>query len=176
MSDIVLFIDWLYCITAFSALTLLVGRQEGLPACKKLSVGLLAWLSVWSKVQTCIWPSWCHCHSLSLASRLPSVNPALISPILPHPFFWVAFPPLFPSPHHSHHPSPLHSSTPGLKLSFSTNLSHHSQPFLLLDWLHGFLGLFTDTSEHICFYSLVFHSSCSPLSVIVPCCRLIWLM
>ena len=29
---------------------------------------MLAWLSVWSKVQTCIWPSWCHCHSLSLAS------------------------------------------------------------------------------------------------------------
>jgi len=28
----------------------------------------LAWLSVWSEVQTCIWPSWCHCHSLSLAS------------------------------------------------------------------------------------------------------------
>ena len=25
-------------------------------------------LSVWSEVQTCIWPSWCHCHSLSLAS------------------------------------------------------------------------------------------------------------
>ena len=22
----------------------------------------------WSEVQTCIWPSWCHCHSLSLAS------------------------------------------------------------------------------------------------------------
>ena len=29
---------------------------------------MLAWLSVWSKVQTCIWSSWCHCHSLSLAS------------------------------------------------------------------------------------------------------------
>ena len=29
---------------------------------------LLAWLSVWSEGQTCIWPSWCHCHSLSLAS------------------------------------------------------------------------------------------------------------
>ena len=29
---------------------------------------MLAWLSVCSKVQTCIWPSWCHCHSLSLAS------------------------------------------------------------------------------------------------------------
>ena len=53
---------------AFSALTLLVGRQEGHPACKKLSGGVLAWLSVWSKVQTCIWPSGCHCHSLSLAS------------------------------------------------------------------------------------------------------------
>ena len=48
---------------AFSALTLLVGRQEGRPAGKKL-----AWLSVWSEVQTCIWPSWCHCHSLYLAS------------------------------------------------------------------------------------------------------------
>ena len=44
-------------LLAFSALTLLVGRQEGHPACKKLSGGVLAWLSVWSKVQTCIWPS-----------------------------------------------------------------------------------------------------------------------
>ena len=52
----------------FSALTLLAGRQEGHPACKKLSGGVLAWLSVWSEVQTCIWPSCCHCHSLSLAS------------------------------------------------------------------------------------------------------------
>ena len=54
--------------TAFSALTLLVGRQEGHLACKKLSGGVLAWLSVWSKMQTCIQPSWCHCHSLSLSS------------------------------------------------------------------------------------------------------------
>ena len=53
---------------SFSALTLLVGRQEGHPACKKLSGGVLAWLSVCSEVQTCIWPSSCHCHSLSLAS------------------------------------------------------------------------------------------------------------
>jgi len=37
---------------AFSALTLLVGWQEGHPACKKLSGGLLALLSVWSEVQT----------------------------------------------------------------------------------------------------------------------------
>ena len=39
---------------AFSALTLLVGRQEGHPACKKLSGGVLVWLSVWCEVQTCI--------------------------------------------------------------------------------------------------------------------------
>jgi len=31
---------------AFSALTLLVGRQEGHPACKKLSGELMAWLSL----------------------------------------------------------------------------------------------------------------------------------
>jgi len=48
----------LFCILyAFSALTLLVGRQEGHPACKKLSGGLLTWLSAWSEVQTCISPS-----------------------------------------------------------------------------------------------------------------------
>ena len=62
------------CVLSFSALTLLVGRQEGHPACKKLSGGLrhrrprrtsaaaaaggvLAWLSVWSEMQTCIRPS-----------------------------------------------------------------------------------------------------------------------
>jgi len=44
-------------IYAFSALTLLVGRQEGHPACKKLSGEVLAWLSVRCEVQTCIWPS-----------------------------------------------------------------------------------------------------------------------
>jgi len=33
---------------AFSALTLLVGQQEGHLACKKTSGGVLAWLSVWS--------------------------------------------------------------------------------------------------------------------------------
>jgi len=36
----------------FGALTLLVGRQEGRPACRKLSGGVLAWLSLWSEVQT----------------------------------------------------------------------------------------------------------------------------
>ena len=35
-------------LNPFSALSLLVGRQEGHPACKNLSGGVLAWLSVWS--------------------------------------------------------------------------------------------------------------------------------
>ena len=33
-------------IMIISALTLLVGRQEGHPSCKKLSGGVLVWLSV----------------------------------------------------------------------------------------------------------------------------------
>jgi len=32
----------------FSAFTLLIGWQEGHPACKKLSGEVLVWLSVWS--------------------------------------------------------------------------------------------------------------------------------
>jgi len=47
----------LLCCAAFGAVTLLVGRQEGYPAYKKLSGRVLAWLFVWSEVQTCIWPS-----------------------------------------------------------------------------------------------------------------------
>ena len=45
-----------------------LGGRKGIRPVKKLSGGVLVWLSVCSKVQTCIWPSWCHCHSLSLAS------------------------------------------------------------------------------------------------------------
>jgi len=46
----------LLCLSSFTGhgLTLLVGRQEGHPACKKLSGGVLVWLSVCSEVQTCI--------------------------------------------------------------------------------------------------------------------------
>ena len=60
----------IYVCLALSALTLLVGRQEWYPSCRKLSGGVLAWLSVWSEVQTCIWPSWCHCHSVSCCSKI----------------------------------------------------------------------------------------------------------
>jgi len=43
MSAIVILVDSVW-EGRFSALTLLVGRQEGHPACKKLSGGVLAWL------------------------------------------------------------------------------------------------------------------------------------
>jgi len=42
---------------AFSASMLLAGRHEEHPACKKTEWWGAAWLSVWSEVQTCIWPS-----------------------------------------------------------------------------------------------------------------------
>ena len=58
---------------AFSALTLLVERQEeGHLACKKLSDGVLERLFVWSEVQMiCIWSSWCHCYPIiSCSSKI----------------------------------------------------------------------------------------------------------
>ena len=58
-------------VPSVSALMLLVWQWEGHPACKKLSGGKLAWLSVWGEVEICIWSSRCHCHSISLAP----VNP-----------------------------------------------------------------------------------------------------
>ena len=45
-----------------------LGGRKGIRPVKNMSGGVLAWLSVWSEMQTCIWPSWCQCHSLSLAS------------------------------------------------------------------------------------------------------------
>ena len=56
-AHITYFLPHKMAFVALSALTLLVGWQEGHPACKKQSGEVLAWLSVWSKVQTCIWPS-----------------------------------------------------------------------------------------------------------------------
>jgi len=50
---------------AFSALTLSVGGRKGIQPVQRL------WLSVWGVVQICIWPRWCHCHSLFLSP----VNP-----------------------------------------------------------------------------------------------------
>jgi len=61
-------LTWPSVLTGLQCFNAVGWRQEGHPACKNLSGGVLAWLSVWSEVQTCIWPSCCHCHSLSLAS------------------------------------------------------------------------------------------------------------
>ena len=43
---------------------------------------MLAWLSVWCEMQTCIRPCWCHYHSLSLAS----VKSRLVLPF----WYWLA--------------------------------------------------------------------------------------
>jgi len=60
------------CVIVFSALTLLVGRQEGHPACKSLSDEVLAWLPVWSEVS-----GWCYCHpNISASAKSRMVYPS----------------------------------------------------------------------------------------------------
>ena len=57
---------------------MLVWRQEGHPACKKLSGEVLAWLVICLESGADLhMPSWCHCHSLSLAP----VKSRLVLPI-----------------------------------------------------------------------------------------------
>ena len=50
-----------------------LGGRKSIRPVNKLSGGMLAWLSVWVKMQICIWPSWCYCHSLSVVP----INPDL---------------------------------------------------------------------------------------------------
>jgi len=75
---LVMFLQVVFCMqmilfyslvaTVFSVLRRCwLGDRKGIRPVK-MSGGVLAWLSVWSEVQTCIWSSWCHCHSPSLAS------------------------------------------------------------------------------------------------------------
>ena len=47
-----------------------LGVRKGIRPSKNWVVGCWhGYLSgLWSEVQTCIWPNWCHCHSLSLAT------------------------------------------------------------------------------------------------------------
>ena len=60
---------WNYVISFLSEYCLLFMLMLFLPStCKKQSGAVLTWLFVCTELQTCIWPSWCHCHSLSLAS------------------------------------------------------------------------------------------------------------
>ena len=42
--------------------------RKGIRPVKKTERWGAGVVSVWSEVQTCVCPSWCHCHSLSLAS------------------------------------------------------------------------------------------------------------
>ena len=75
-----------------------LGGRKGIRPVKNWVVGVLAWLSVWIEVQTCIWPSWCHCHSLSLASVKSILVPAhqgnpgqravKLVQVLPHEVAW----------------------------------------------------------------------------------------
>ena len=58
-----------YALIAFSALMLLVGHQEGHPACKKLSGGMLAWLSAWGAGGL-----------RGIGSRMPSLQQAAVGP------------------------------------------------------------------------------------------------
>ena len=68
-------------LQCFDAVSWVAGRASGL---KKRVVGVLAWFSVCSEVQTCMWPSWCHCHSLSLASVKSRLVLTILEPA--HPF------------------------------------------------------------------------------------------
>ena len=44
------------------------GGRKGIRSVKKTEWWDADMVCVWSEVQTCIWPSWCHCQSLSRAS------------------------------------------------------------------------------------------------------------
>jgi len=69
---------------AFSALTLLVGRQEEHPACKRFSDQVLAWLSLWSEMQMmCIWSSWCHCHPIISCCMKIQIGLTFLMPAYP---------------------------------------------------------------------------------------------
>jgi len=56
----------MYVFSALALLNWLSGRKGIRPV--KTEWWGTCMVPAWSEVQTCIWPSWCHCHSLSLAS------------------------------------------------------------------------------------------------------------
>jgi len=64
-----------YCMVPSVLWRCWLGGRKGIRPVKTEWWGL-AWLSVWSEVQTCTWPGGFHCHSLSLAS----VKSRLVSP------------------------------------------------------------------------------------------------
>jgi len=68
------------------------------------------------------------------------------------------------------------SRVSSLKHPFSANPSHHSLLYLLQDWLHGFPGLFADTSELIRLSFILFFFLFFTFKLSVPCGRLSWLI
>jgi len=70
-----------------------------------LSGRVLVWLCVWVKVQICIWPSWCHCHSLSLVPVNPDCSTEFRL-ILPSWFYLSGA----GSPGYTQHTQPLYGS------------------------------------------------------------------
>jgi len=56
----------MYVFSALALLNWLSGRKGIRPV--KTEWWGTGMVPAWSEVQTCIWPTWCHCHSLSLAS------------------------------------------------------------------------------------------------------------
>jgi len=62
---------WVHLLLQWVLWHFWLGSRKGIRPVKKLSGRILVWLSVWGNVQICVWPSWCYCHSLFLAS----VNP-----------------------------------------------------------------------------------------------------
>jgi len=71
-------------VISFSALTLLVWRQDGHPACKKTE-WWVAGVVICLEQGADWWPSWCHCHSLSLAS----VKSRLVLPFWYWYWYWL---------------------------------------------------------------------------------------
>ena len=94
---------------------------------------------------------------LPLAVLGPRVSRTVtIYPILTHLVLCMELFPSVPSTYHCHNPSPplLRSR---LKPSFYANSSHLFVSLLVLqDCLHGFPGLFTDTSQHTRFLLFTF--------------------
>ena len=97
-----------------------------------------AWVECWSTFMGCVWVDvWVATKALYLGFCCQLCNDDAVVMLLT--FILIII--IIPSP----------PFIPGLKPSFSANPSRRSLPFLLQDWLHGFPGLFLDTSEHICF-------------------------
>ena len=72
IDDLKVLIQTFYSVTYYAMPSVLwrcwLDGRKGIRPVKKLSGRVLVWLFVWSEVQTYTRPSWCHCHSLSLAS------------------------------------------------------------------------------------------------------------